>query len=174
MASAVAAGDHAVRHGLCTGAELEAEVGAIPPRVRGRVRARIAADLVDPLAMSPGESLSRVQMFLLDLPRPVLQQEVRDDEGLVGYADFGWRGVLGEFDGRVKYGVPPGTDPTDASAVLWAEKLREDRMRRHHAVARWTWAVARDRDALGRLLWRHGIRPQAVNTWFDVGHRRSS
>ena len=61
------------------------------------------AALADPLSMSPGESLSRVQMFLLNLPRPELQQEIRDAEGLVGVVDFGWDGVVGEFDGKVKY-----------------------------------------------------------------------
>jgi hypothetical protein len=49
--------------------------------------------------------------------------------------------LLFEFDGRVKYGrlLAPGQDPGD---VVFAEKLREDRMRRAtgFAVERCTWA----------------------------------
>jgi hypothetical protein len=50
--------------------------------------------------MSPGESLSRVQMFRLNLPRPELQHEVRDDEGLAGVVDFWWKGSSGSSTGR--------------------------------------------------------------------------
>jgi len=56
------------------------------------------------------------------------------DGVLVGRTDFGWedRGVLGEFDGMVKYGalVRPGESPADALA---REKARQDRLR----AARW-------------------------------------
>ena len=31
--------------------------------------------------------------------------EVHDEEGLIGYADFGWHGVLGEFDSKGKHGL---------------------------------------------------------------------
>ncbi len=67
-ASAVAAADHALRHGLCSLAELRAEADAVPPRVRGRPAAALVADLADADSMSAGESLSRVQMFRLGLP----------------------------------------------------------------------------------------------------------
>jgi hypothetical protein len=167
LATAVAAADHALRHGLCTRRELDEEVDAVLPRVRGRVAARLAVQLADPLSMSPGESLSRVQMFLLNLPRPVLQDEVYDEDGLVGYADFGWPGVVGEFDGRVKYRVGSGDDG-DPEEVLWREKQREDRLRRHRRVVRWTWSTALDRMRLGRLLASAGIRSLPVNTWVDL------
>lgn len=163
--TAVAAADHALRHGLCSAGELMAEVDAVPRRVRGRRTARLVAALADPLSMSPGESLSRVQMFRLNLPRPELQREVRDSDGLVGIVDFGWDGVVGEFDGRVKYRVDDATDPREAADVLWREKQREDRLRRQARVARWTWAVALDARRLAAVLAPHGIRPLPVNTW---------
>ncbi|MGG5260895.1 hypothetical protein [Phycicoccus avicenniae] len=169
LASAVAAADHALRHGLCTRAELEAEVRGLAARTRGRRAAALVRDLADPLSMSAGESLSRVQMFLLDLPRPRLQVEQRDEAGLIGYTDFGWPGVAGEFDGRVKYGVPEGADADRAGEVLWAEKLREDRLRRRVRVARWVWSVASAAPALGRVLAEVGIRSQPRSTWFDLG-----
>jgi hypothetical protein len=172
--TAVAAADHALRHRLCSHDELMAEVGAVPPRARGRNAARLVGALADPLSMSAGESLSRVQMLLLNLPRPELQKEVRDAAGLIGFVDFGWEGVVGEFDGKVKYRVANDASPADAGEALWREKQREDRLRRHGRVARWTWDVALDRARLGARLAEHGIRPLAANTWIDLGARSAS
>lgn len=136
---------------------------ALAPRSRGRPpltdRARLAAALArsgrngrsgarrvlafaDGGARSPGESRSRVAMWLAGLPAPVLQFEVRSDGGRrLGFVDFGWpeSGTVGEFDGRVKYGslVPAGQRPED---VLLAEKLREDAIRATGlGMIRWTW-----------------------------------
>ena len=159
--TAVAAADHALRHELCSFDELMAEVDAVPPRVRGRTTARLVGALADPLSMSAGESLSRVQMFLLNLPKPELQKEIRDAAGLVGFVDFGWEGVVGEFDGKVKYRVAEGASPADAGEIVWREKQREDRLRRQVRVARWTWAIALDRARLGARLAEYGIRPTA-------------
>ena len=172
--TAVAAADHALRHELCSFDELMAEVDAVPPRVRGRNTARLVGALADPLSMSAGESLSRVQMFLLNLPKPELQKEIRDAAGLVGFVDFGWEGVVGEFDGKVKYRVAEGASPADAGEVVWREKQREDRLRRQGRVARWTWAIALDRARLGARLAEYGIRPLPANTWVDLGARSAS
>jgi len=62
---------------------------------------------------------------------PELQYPVYDQRGrLLGLSDFAWPkfGVLGEFDGRVKYDQlrRPGESPED---VVFREKQREDRMR---------------------------------------------
>src|SRR5674476_401682 len=62
---------------------------------------------------------------------PVLRvPEIRGRPADHGRVDFWWPGarVVGEFDGRVKYGRanPSGRPPED---VLWDEKLREDRLR---------------------------------------------
>ncbi|MCW2782541.1 MAG: hypothetical protein JWR35_2990 [Marmoricola sp.] len=53
-----------------------------------------------------------------------------DEFGLVGVTDMAWpeRKLLGEFDGKIKYGrlLKPGQEPGD---VVFAEKRREDRLR---------------------------------------------
>ena len=150
--NAVAAADYAVRVELCAQDELWEEVRDVPPRSRGRRQAELVADLADARVMSPGESLSRCQMFLLNLPRPELQAQHRDDEGLIGYVDFQWDGLVGEFDGKVKYKVPPEATPDQASQILWAEKRREDRLRaRGQKVARWVYA-----DAINPARWLPG------------------
>jgi hypothetical protein len=169
LARGLAAADHALRHGLCTRAQLADAAAAMPARVGGRPRALLVAELADARSMSPGESLSRAVMFRLNLPRPDLQVPVDDTDGLIGVADFGWQGVVGEFDGRRKYGVAPGADPTEAAAVLWREKRREDRFRRQVRVARWVWADAQDDRTLAGILAEQGIRAQARNTWIDLG-----
>jgi hypothetical protein len=174
LASGVAAADHAVRHGLCTLADLRAEVDAVPPRVRGRPAAGLMAELADADSMSAGESLSRVQMFRLGLPRPRLQVPHDDELGLIGLVDFDWGGVVGEFDGRVKYKVPPDADPQEAAEIVWREKKREDRLRVGSRVARWTWEVALDRDRLGRVLAAQGVRPSPRTSWFDLGALRGA
>lgn len=167
--TAVAAADHALRHGLCTADDLATEVGLIPARAAGRVRAALVRDLADPRGMSPGESLSRVQMFRLNLPKPDLQHEVHDDEGLAGIVDFWWEGVAGEFDGKLKYRVPTDANPEEAAEILWREKKREDRLRRGSEVVRWIYPDALDARRLARILAGPGIRPVARPRWFDLG-----
>jgi hypothetical protein len=78
------------------------------------------------------------------LPAPTTQFRVVDEAGvLVGITDLAWpeHGLLGEFDGKVKYGrlLSPGEDPTD---VVFREKRREDRLREvtGYRVIRLTWA----------------------------------
>ncbi|MGL5929007.1 MAG: hypothetical protein ACRCY8_08735 [Dermatophilaceae bacterium] len=172
LASAVAAADHALRHELCTRTELESEAAAVLPRVRGRQLARLVVDLADPHSMSVGESLSRVQMYLLNLPRPQLQVAYDDADGPIGLVDFDWGYAVGEFDGRVKYRMQDrGQRPPEE--VIWAEKQREDRLRRRTRVARWTWDVALDRRRLATVLGEKGVRPRPANTWFDLGGRPS-
>lgn len=168
LRDAVAAADHALHHRLCTLAELDSELAGLEPGVPGRARAHLALDLADSRSMSVGESLSRVEMFRLNLPRPRLQVRVEDVNGLVGICDFGWEGVMGEFDGRRKYGVAEGASSADAERVLWAEKRREDRIRaRGNRMARWGWADAVRPERMARILAVQGILPRARNTWFS-------
>lgn len=94
-------------------------------------------------AQSVGESRLRFLCWEYHVPEPELQVEIRDSQGnLVGTTDFGWldRGVLGEFDGRVKYVrfLRPGETASDA---VFREKVREDRIREHSkcVMIRFTW-----------------------------------
>lgn len=119
-------------------------------------------------SMSVGESLSRARMYELDLPRPQLQVAYHDDDGLVGFADVDWNGVVGEMDGKRKYGIPDGSSAAQATDVLWREKKREDRMRlRCRALVRWDWATAISADRFRRRLANVGFVPQPRNTWLE-------
>lgn len=110
---------------------------------RGCRMAERAVLFGDPLAESPGESLSRVRFHQARLPVPELQHEVFDHDGeLVGRLDFWWRdqGLAGEFDGLVKYGrlLRPGES---VEQVVLAEKRREQRLfDLGIRVIRWTWS----------------------------------
>ena len=144
LVAGVVAADAALRRGATTPAEL-AGVAATMAGLAGVVRARLCCDLADARSESPGESWSAVVLHRHGLPRPERQEVFRDARGFVARADFWWPGrrVVGEFDGRVKYGRanPTGRPPED---VLWAEKLREDRLRAlGPVVARWTTADLR-------------------------------
>ena len=173
LQSGLAAADFALRHDLTDIGELWEEIRDLPPRSRNKLRAELVGELADGRSMSPGESLSRAQLFLLDLPRPDLQVRHEDDQGLIGIVDFGWDGVVGEFDGKVKYRVPEGATPDEAAKVLWEEKRREDRLRRRGLrVGRWTYADALAPEKLLRLLGEQGVRPQARNTWIDLAPAR--
>jgi hypothetical protein len=119
---------------------------------RGSRRAMSALAFADAGAESPGESISRVTVRRLGAPSPVLQQEFGTDTGTFR-VDFWWpeSGVVGEFDGRVKY---------DDRDVLWAEKRREDALRRSHRVrgfARWGMVEAEDPARLGAVLVAAGL-----------------
>ena len=80
---------------------------------------------------SVGETRSRYLFWSQGLPLPQLQYPVLDHRGHVaGITDFAWpeAGLLGEFDGRVKYGrlLRAGELPGDA---VFREKQREDLLR---------------------------------------------
>lgn len=77
----VIAGDHMVRHDLTTPELLRSAVERSPlPRRRA---ARRAAALVRERVDSPAETMCRLLIVLADLPEPVVNQEVRTDEGLL-------------------------------------------------------------------------------------------
>lgn len=144
-----------------------AEALARAGRRRGGPAARRVLAFADGNAYGPGESRSRVAMHRAGLPRPALQHEIRDRSGrFVGQVDFWWpdAGVVGEFDGRIKYGrlLKPGQKPED---VVYAEKLREDAVRAQdgvRTVIRWTWgeidSFSAVTDRIGRALGLVGPR----------------
>jgi hypothetical protein len=141
---ALVTADAALRDRRTTPAELALAVerGAHRP---GNAAARRAIAFADGSAESPGESRSRVAIARAGLPAPRLQHELRVEKR--GWrVDFWWEqaGVIGEFDGRVKYGrtLAPGGDPGEA---VFAEKRREDALRAAgFSVVRWTWADLTD------------------------------
>jgi hypothetical protein len=132
LADALSAGDAALRSQqlvIDDAAWLLTELGSI----RGVRLARFALSLIDRRRETPLESWSFAKFVEWELPLPTMQQEVSDDDGLIGRTDFYWpkRGVIGEADGALKY---------SDQAALYAEKRREDRLRaRGFTVIRWGW-----------------------------------
>ena len=103
--------------------------------------ARLAVAFLDPRSESPGESYSRVVMHERGLPRPELQYEILDDNGLlVARCDFAWpdRRTVGEFDGLREV---LRSSWANTNEVVVTEKRREDAIRSYSwQVARWIWA----------------------------------
>jgi hypothetical protein len=146
--------------------------------VRGIRSAREAVAFSDNRSGSPGESLSRGQIHLAGFPAPELQVPVGIPGGHTEIADFRWRQkqvsrtlhLFGEFDGYVKYTRDDYLRGRGIEDVVWAEKLREDRMRAHqdarhrpgevNTMARWTWDVALHRNQLRTVLLTAGLRPE--------------
>jgi hypothetical protein len=92
---------------------------------------QIVVRLVRAGANSVAESLGRQLMWRTHLPEPILQFEVYDEHGqLVGRCDWAWPeyGLLGEFDGKEKYGRLRREGETIEQAIL-REKTREDALR---------------------------------------------
>lgn len=140
LKSAVSTGDHALHLGLST-EDLAAAVTGAAGR-HGIARARRAVALMDGRSESVGESLSRLVIKELGLPTPDLQRTIQSSEHRnLGRVDFLFEeaGVVGEFDGKMKYGkyLKPGEHPGEP---VYREKLREDRIRDTGLmVVRWVW-----------------------------------
>jgi hypothetical protein len=126
-------------------------------------RLHVPIRLASPGAQSIGESRGMWIFWTLGLPRPDLQFEVRDRDGtLRGTCDWGWpeEQLLGEFDGRVKYGrlLRPGQQPGE---VVFAEKRREDELRELTGCA------------MLRLVWSDYQRPRLIKARFERLVRRT-
>ena len=110
----------------------------------GSRTARLALQLADHRAESPGESVTRVGCFRFDVPMPDLQVEVHDRAGrLVGRADFGWTKFrhLGEFDGKAKYEKYRRSGESVTQCVV-REKYREDALRAElWGMTRFIWST---------------------------------
>lgn len=154
LAQGLVTADAALHTGKCSLAELDNEVARLPPGTRGVRRAALAIHLADGRSESPGESLSRARIYEFGLAQPDLQVELAEGDAVFGYGDFGWPGLIGEFDGRIKY---------VSQEVLWKEKLREDRIRRTGPrVERWVWREAWRGEPLRQILYGAGLRPDAL------------
>lgn len=125
------------------------------PGRRGNTQLRAVLDFANPLAESPGESLTRIRLAQWGIPTPQLQHEVRDGDTFVARCDFAWPelGIVGEFDGEVKYRklLRPGQSVQDA---VIAEKYREDAIRAlGWQVIRWCWKDLNSGQAFPQM-WR--------------------
>lgn len=128
-------------------------------RRRGSATCRRSLALSVDCSGSPGESWSRVLMHSWGMPTPRLQTPFIFG-GRQAFADFEWGSLIGEFDGKGKY----GTTDAERAAALEAEKDR-------HAlfvdagfeVVRWDWddllSDIRLRNKLTPTLARHGLLP---------------
>lgn len=138
-------------------------IGLVPASLRGRGRAIRHLGLADGRSGSAGESLSRGQMVRLRIPIPQLQVAFpRADGRGEDIVDFDWPelGTFGEFDGEVKYFKKEYAGDRTPAEVLWAEKEREDRVRRHRPLGiRWGWNDALSLNRFGALLARGGVMP---------------
>ena len=129
---------------------------------RGAVRAGKVFEFADGLSESAGESVSRVQFHALGFPAPELQVPFHDERGYIGAVDFFWRhlGLVGEFDGHVKYRNAVYLRGRLPEEVVIAEKEREDRIRRvTKGFVRWDWRIAMDRAALAERVRPFGLVP---------------
>lgn len=120
---------------------------------RGSRAARLAMTMADGRSESPGESRTRYLFWRLGVPKPDLQFEVFDANGVVvARTDFAWELYrhLAEFDGRVKY---DGTFEPEGFGSVFSEKRREDRVRAE------LWG-------LSRVVWAD-LAPQAAQACAD-------
>ena len=160
----VAAADHALRRGL---PRPSLATTGDARRRRGTSHLDAVARFADGRAASPLESRSRVFFAGAGLPRPVLQFLVEDPaDGWRAVTDFAWPEfrLVGEADGRTKYGEGLRDGETAADAVM-AEKAREQRIRDlDWRVVRWSWRECHDGTMLRRVrraLIAEGWRPTA-------------
>lgn len=141
LEAAVVALDAALHRRLLQVSDLRARLVDIAGRPGSRSGARAIA-FADGRSESVGESRSRVILHRWGLAPSALQFEVlRGDGTRVGRTDFAWEDqrVVGEFDGRIKYGrlLRPGQSAGDA---VFDEKRREDLIRDEGwGVLRWVW-----------------------------------
>jgi hypothetical protein len=157
FAAGVAALDDVLHRGLATADDIDDVVRACWnwPGIRRAHRVIRAADR---RAESPLESVSRLVIARLRLPRPNLNPTIRGTNGrFLGRCDFYWDefGVAGEADGRGKY---------DAREVLCDEKERQEGLEcAGLVVTRWGWIDATTQPRLFRMR---------LQDAFERGHLR--
>jgi hypothetical protein len=151
----MAVGDHLTRSGQLRTAEL-AERLERADRVRGVVRAREIAPLLDARSRSRPESLIRYWLLASDLPEPEVAVPVFDRWGHeVAHADLGytrWKVAL-EYEGR-QHAEPEqfGRD-IDRYSLMAADGWLTLRFAARHLGGPWT-VVERTRRALRSRGWR--------------------
>jgi hypothetical protein len=139
------------------GSDLAEELRVLNPRTGVRHLRRLVTFATD-LSDSFGESKTRAVIHLLGFDDPMLQVTFRDEKGKME-PDYYWPGVAhaAEFDGHMKYTRDEFTGG-DPSAVVWREKLREDRLRALGlGVTRLVWADMMNPPRLERMLLAAGV-----------------
>ncbi len=129
---------------------------------RGREEARHVLRFSDGRAESAAESLGRIVLCELGVPKPVLQKKLYDGTRELARVDFFFdgQGVVLETDGFVKYADERylrGRDPAD---VFVNEKRREQELMLSpevRAVIRAEWRDLRQPARLRRLLIGAGV-----------------
>lgn len=157
LESGVCAADQAIRRGLCTRLELQAEAGAAKGRT-GVARARALPERASGLAESVLETLIRLILVLAGLPEPELQVSLAVRGGKTFRVDFFWSQwrLVGEADGFGKY----GTQPEEIRQNWVAERRRQSELEdAGYVVIRWTWADLRDPQEIARRV-REEMRRQ--------------
>lgn len=156
--------------------------GFLSHRLATRWKAALA--FADPLSESPGESVSRALFHQLGFAAPALQVWVTTDVG-DERTDFEWivqdpsrsapervHRIVGEFDGRGKYFEEALMEGRSAKEVHYAEKRREDAIRRTgRDMVRWDWSDLERPNLLAAKLLQAGVprtepapRPTAIVT----------
>ncbi|MCH8561282.1 hypothetical protein [Nesterenkonia sp. DZ6] len=146
-------------------------------RLTGRWKA--ALGFADAHAESPGESVSRALIHQLGFAAPTLQVWIATDVG-DQRVDFEWtvqgssrtspevQRIVGEFDGRGKYFDEALLRGRPAKEVHYAEKLREDAIRRTgRGMVRWDWTDLSHPEVLAAKLGQAGVprvRPESLPT----------
>jgi hypothetical protein len=154
---AVAVADFALRRGIVQRLDAVRTLELVPG-TRGSRRAREAIAFADPDAESAGESFSRVVVDELGFAPPETQVEFAVGDGRIARVDFWWPdpGVIGEFDGRIKY----TRSGEDGAENLYREKRREDELRHEYGVTeflRWGWRELERPSELAEMLLRAGV-----------------
>jgi hypothetical protein len=129
---------------MVTREQLEAAWERAQP-MRAHAKTKAVLQFADTRAETPIESVSRVSMRFIGVPRPVLQLAHYDSQGFIGETDFAWPdfGAVGEADGDQKYLDKAFRSGRTPEQVLLDEKRREDRLRSlPRRMVRWPWAVA--------------------------------
>ena len=146
------------RHELLAAADASVRLGAdltsLDESRRFRARLRWVAEHVSDRSDSFAESWSRLIFFQQGVDLPWQQVTVRDDQGkFVARADFGSPvGLLGEFDGRIKY-TGEGAYGRSSTDAIMEEKQRENRLRDlGWSLVRWTYADLHHPDRLAGIV----------------------
>ncbi|TFC43410.1 hypothetical protein [Cryobacterium shii] len=137
---------------------LEAHERVVSPR--GGRQSLKAIKFGNGLADNAGESESRVVIFELGFPDPVLQRQHVNPNGGHYFTDTEWPEyrTIGELDGRGKYLKEEYLSSMSPGEAVYAEKIREDHLRAEGNVfARWGIPDIREPWRLQRILSKAGL-----------------